>query len=273
MSATVPALPAGAPVDAAARAPGALTRFLPVYRRNFMVWRKLAGPSLVANVADPLITLVAFGYGLGALVPTVAGVRYVEFLAAGALCMSAMMSASFEALYSAFSRMHVQRTWESIMNAPLTLDDVLRAEWLWAATKSLVSSIAIVLVLLALGVSRAPTLALVVPVAVLTGLCFSALALCCNALARNYDFFSYYFTLVLTPMVFVSGVYYPAGALPPWLAALAQWLPLTSAVELARPLVLGQWPARVAVPLAVLIAYTTAGWFLARTLTRRRFRA
>jgi lipooligosaccharide transport system permease protein len=199
-------------------------------------------------------------------------VRYIEFLAAGALCMSAMMTASFEALYSAFSRMHVQRTWESIMNAPLTLDDVLRAEWLWAATKSLISAVAIVLVVLALGISRAPTLPLVIPVALLTGLCFAALGLCFNALARGYDFFSYYFTLVLTPMMFVSGVYYPQDTLPTWLKAIAQWLPLSAAVELARPLMLGEWPPRVALPLALLLAYATGGWFLARTLTRRRFR-
>ena len=42
-------------------------RLVPIYRRNWLVWRKLALPSLVANVADPLITLIAFGYGLGRL--------------------------------------------------------------------------------------------------------------------------------------------------------------------------------------------------------------
>ena len=42
-------------------------RWLPVFRRNLLVWRKLAIPSLVGNIAEPLITLVAFGYGLGAL--------------------------------------------------------------------------------------------------------------------------------------------------------------------------------------------------------------
>ena len=117
-------------------APPRLTvRLLPVMRRHGLVWRKLAAPSLLANVADPLITLVAFGYGLGALLPRVEGVPYVTFLAAGSICMSTMMAASFESLYSAFSRMHVQRTWESQMHAPLLLDDVLAGEWLWAAVR------------------------------------------------------------------------------------------------------------------------------------------
>src|SRR5690606_22896242 len=102
-------------------------RWWPVFLRNLLVWRKLALPSVVANIAEPLIWLVAFGYGLGALVGTVnmpvpggtVAVPYILFLASGSICMSAMNAATFEALYSAFSRMHVQKTWDGIMNAPV----------------------------------------------------------------------------------------------------------------------------------------------------------
>lgn len=252
-------------------APLPTRRLVPVFRRHLLVWRKLALPSLLANVADPLITLVAFGYGLGALLREIDGVPYITFLAAGSICMSTMMAASFESLYSAFSRMHVQRTWESLLNAPLTLDDVLGAEWLWAAAKACLSGLSIVLVALALGVSREPTLVLLLPVIALTGLAFSALGLCVNAVARGYDFFSYWFTLVLTPMSFLSGVFFPVSQLPAWLQAVAQWLPLSAAVELARPLVLGHAPDAVLRPVAVLLTYAVLGFWLAAVLTRRRF--
>ena len=129
-------------------------RWVPVFRRNFLVWRKLAIPSLVGNIAEPLITLVAFGYGLGVLIGAVnlngVAIPYILFLASGSICTSAMNAASFEALYSAFSRMHVQRTWDGIMNAPVRLDDVVFAEMLWAAFKSLFTSVVILLVMLAL---------------------------------------------------------------------------------------------------------------------------
>jgi lipooligosaccharide transport system permease protein len=198
-------------------------------------------------------------------------VPYVTFLAAGSICMSTMMAASFESLYSAFSRMHVQRTWESQMHAPLLLDDVLAGEWLWAAVKGCISGLAIILVALALGVTRSPMLVLVLPVVALTALAFSALGLCCNARAQGYDFFSYYFTLVLTPMTFVSGVFFPVSQLPQWLQAVSAVLPLTAAIELARPLVLGEWPPAVLRPVAVLLAYALGGFWLAAVLTRRRF--
>lgn len=246
-------------------------RFLPIYRRNLLVWRKLAVASILGNVAEPLITLLAFGYGLGSLLPEVDGMRYIVFLAAGSVCMSTAMAASFESLYSAFSRMHVQRTWESILNAPLRLEDVLAAEWLWAASKAVFSGVAIVAVVFALGISREPLLLMVIPVVALTGLAFSAIGLCFNALARGYDFFTYYFTLVMTPMVFLSGVYFPIDRLPEWLAPVASVLPLAAAVELARPLVLGQWPAQPWGPIALLTAYALVGFRVALVLTRRRF--
>ena len=254
-----------------------MMRWWPVFLRNLLVWRKLAIPSLVGNIAEPLMWLVAFGYGLGALVGSVPlgaqEVPYILFLASGSICMSAMNAATFEALYSAFSRMHVQKTWDSIMNAPIGLRDVLLAEMLWAAFKSLFAVTAILLVMLALDISRSPMLLLALPVLLLTGVTFSCIALIFNALAKGYDFFTYYFTLFLTPMMFLSGVFFPRDNLPALLQHISAWLPLTQAVELVRPLFMGRWPGDVLLHLAVLALYAAVAWTIALALTRRRFRA
>ena len=256
-------------------APRISMRWVPVFRRNFLVWRKLAIPSLVGNIAEPLITLVAFGYGLGMLVGQVSlngtAVPYILFLASGSVCSSAMNAASFEALYSAFSRMHVQRTWDGIMNAPVRLDDVVFAEMLWAAFKALFTSVAILGVMLMLGISHSPMLLLALPLLGLVGITFSCIALIFNALAKGYDFFTYYFTLFLTPTMFLSGVFFPRDQLPTVLRHISDWLPLTAAVELVRPLFLGQWPAHGLQHFAVLMVYTIVGFWVALVLTRKRF--
>ncbi|PIW08239.1 MAG: nodulation protein NodJ [Comamonadaceae bacterium CG_4_10_14_3_um_filter_60_75] len=257
------------------RAPEISGRWWPVFLRNWLVWKKLAIPSLVGNIAEPLMWLVAFGYGMGALVGQISvdGVQvpYILFLASGSICMSAMNAASFEALYSAFSRMHVQKTWDGIMNAPVNLDNIVLAEMLWAAFKSLFTVTAILGVMLALGISHSPKLLVAWPVLLGVGITFSCVALIFNALAKGYDFFTYYFTLFLTPMMFLSGIFFPLEQLPEVVRVISNGLPLTNAVALVRPLFMDQWPGDWLRPLAVLAAYAVGGFWLALALTRKRF--
>jgi lipooligosaccharide transport system permease protein len=259
------------------RAPDLAFRWWPVFLRNLLVWRKLAIPSLVGNIAEPLMWLVAFGYGMGALVGEVqlgaTKVPYILFLASGSICMSAMNAASFEALYSAFSRMHVQKTWDGIMNAPVSLDNVVMAEMLWAGFKALFSVTAILCVMLALDISHSPKLLAAWPVLLGVGITFSCIALIFNALAQGYDFFTYYLTLFLTPMMFLSGVFFPREQLPAVLRAFSDWLPLTNAIELVRPMFMDEWPAHPARNALVLLAYTVGAFWVALALTRKRFQA
>lgn len=252
------------------RIPRLSHRFIPVWQRNFLVWRKLATPSILGNLADPLLYMVGLGYGLGALVPQVQGVPYMVFLASGIVCMSTMNTATFEALWSAFSRMQVQRTWDAILNAPIELDDLLLAELTWAASKSVLSGAAILLVIWVFGLSHSWLALWVLPIVFLIGLTFAALGLVITALAPSFDFFMYYFTLFLTPMVLLSGVFFPLEQLPSAVQAAGQLLPLHHAVRLVRPLLLGKLPQGILLHLGVMLAFTAGGFYAALVLTRRR---
>jgi lipooligosaccharide transport system permease protein len=217
-----------------------------------------------------MIYMLGLGYGLGAMLPRVSGVPYITFLAAGTLCFSTMNSASFETMYSGFSRMHVQRTWDAILNAPITLDDVMLAELIWAASKSFLSGAAILLVIWALGLTQTWLVLWVVPLVFLVGLAFAALGLLMTALAPSYDFFMYYFTLFVTPAALISGVFFPLDQLPAGFQRLAHLLPLSHAVELVRPLLLGRVPEDVILHLGVLLIYLALGFHAALVVARRR---
>jgi lipooligosaccharide transport system permease protein len=261
---------AAATVTTFAAFPDLSLRWWPIWRRNYLVWRRLFAQSVFGNIAEPLITLFAFGYGMGSLLPPIDGVRYIVFLASGSICMNAFNAATFESLYSAFTRMHVQKSWEAMMNAPLSLDDVLLAELVWSATKSVFTGVAILAVIFVLGLSREWSMLLVLPLLFLIGLTASALGLLVNAYAKSYDFFTYYFTIIVTPMWFLSGVFFPFAQLPGWVQAAAQWLPLTAAVDLVRPLILGRVPDKPLFDLLILVAYSVAGFWWAVAATRRR---
>lgn len=251
-------------------APRPSRRFIPVWRRNYLVWRKYLFERVLSNIIEPLITLVAFGYGLGSLLPDVGGISYLEFLASGSICMSVMYSAKFESLWGAYSRMDTQKTWAAIMNTPSSIDDIVLGEVAWAGSKALVTGIAMLGVIVALGVSQSPVALLALPVVFLSALTFSAMALIVNSLARGYDTLSNYFVVVVTPMVFLSGVFFPLEQLPGWLRAVAQWLPLAAMVDVVRPLILGRWPEHLLRDLALLLGYGVACYYVALILTRKR---
>ena len=245
-------------------------RFIHVWRRNQLVWRKLALASMIGNLADPMLYMLGFGYGLGRMMPDAFGTSYIAFLAAGTVCSSTMMSASFEAMYSGFSRMHVQKTWEAIMNAPLNLDDVVLGEAVWAASKSLLSGLAVLLVAAVLGLCASSLSLWVIPVIFITGLAFGGLGLIMTALSPSYDFFVYYMTLIITPMMLMSGVFFPTEQLPAAVHFATALLPLSHAVELVRPLMNDTVPASWGLHLCVLLLYAIIAFYLALALTRRR---
>jgi lipooligosaccharide transport system permease protein len=105
------------------------------------------------------------------------------------------------------------------------------------------------------------------------GITFSCMALIFNALAKGYDFFTYYFTLFLTPMMFLSGIFFPRDQLPPVVRAIADWLPLSAAVDLVRPLFLDRWPEQAWRHGLVLLVFSVASFWIALALTRKRFRS
>src|ERR687892_998610 len=143
------------------------TRWLAVWRRNFLVWRKLFAASVLSNLADPLIMLFGLGYGLGALMPPVEGMSYISFFAAGQLCTATMYTASFESMFSGFSRMHGQKTWDAILYAPLIIDDIVLGEVIWAASKAWLSGATILAVLAVFGLANSLWVLLALPAAFL----------------------------------------------------------------------------------------------------------
>ena len=245
-------------------------RSLAIWKRNALVWHKLIGPSLMINFGEPLLYLLGLGYGLGLFIGEMAGMDYLTFLASGIVASSAMTTATFEGLYSVYTRMVPQHTYDAMLATPIEVDDILAGEMFWCATKSLINGVAILAVAAALGAVSGPSALLALPIVFLIGLCFAGPAMVISAISPGYDFFNYYFTLAITPMFILCGVFYPVDALPEPLQAFVQLLPLTHAVALVRPLVAGQPLSNVPLHLVVLFAYAVIGYYIAVVFARRR---
>jgi lipooligosaccharide transport system permease protein len=242
-----------------------------VWHRNLMSWRRYAPAFLVATLGEPLFLLFAVGYGLGRFVPPVDGVPYVAFLLPGLIATNAMYSASFETTFGSFTRMSEQHTYAAILATPCSVADVVAGDILWAATKGALAAFVILLVTTPLGLFTGPLALGLVVVGFLVGLLFGALGLVVTAWSPSYDFFNYYFTLGLGPLIFVFGnVFFPLSSLPPWVAAVAQVLPLSHAVALARAFAGGTLRLAHLGDALWIVVLAMAGFAVAERLIRRR---
>lgn len=227
-------------------------------------------PSAMFNFGEPFIYLLGLGLGLGSFIGEMEGVSYMTFLASGLIASSAMNTATYEGLFSVYTRMVPQQTYEGMLATSLEVDDIVAGEMLWCATKGLMSSSAILIVGLLIGAIHHWQAVLCIPFFFLIGLCFAGPAIMVSSLAPSYDFFNYYVTLLLTPMFIFCGVFYPVRTLPDFVQPFIQLLPLSHAIALVRPLASGQTPSNVFLHVLVLAAFAALGYYLAVVLVRKR---
>lgn len=210
-------------------------------QRNRDVFLKTWKTNMMPPLLEPLLYIVAIGYGLGMLVDEVDGVSYPRFLAPAILCITMMQSAFFETTYGSFVRMWFQKTWDAVTATPLSLDDVVAGELVWAALKSVINTTLMGIVIAILGLMPWWTLIPMAPLAFVVGLACGGLGMMFSAKVPHIDAFQFGIFLLITPMMLFSGTYFPLAQMPEPAQWIALALPLTHAVALARPLTLGTY--------------------------------
>jgi lipooligosaccharide transport system permease protein len=249
---------------------------LRMVRRNALVYRRTWRGSVFSNFLQPTLYLMAIGVGLGAMidrgrVALPGGVTFLQFLAPGLLAASAMQSAAFESSYPILGKITWHRNYEAIGATPMSIGDILLGELAWMALRLTTIACAFMLVLTAFGVPRSPMALLAIPVAVLTGLAFSAPIIAWAATLKSSANFNVIFRFGITPLFLFSGVFFPITRMPLWAQRVAWCTPLFHGVELARGLVLNTiespvWVVHVGYLVAMCLVGTLAGL---RTLRRR----
>ncbi len=241
-----------------------------VWQRNADVWLSFYKASLVGILGEPLLYLLALGVGLGRFITEIEGVSYVEFIAPGLVISAAMYAAAFECTFGSFTRMSVQKTYDAIVVTPINIEEVAAGDILWGATKSTLSGLAMLLILTIFGVIHSPW-ALTLPLLVaLVGLAFASLSMFASTLAYSYEFFSYFFTLVIAPMFLFSGIFFPLSGLPVWVHYISWIFPTTHAVNISRALTLGRLTFPLISDLVWLVIFSLIFFTLAVNNTRRR---
>ncbi len=219
------------------------TRLWRVWARNAMVYMRTWKVNFIPPLAEPVLYIMAFGAGLGAMVGSVhvdgREVGYTAYIAPGLLAASVMWQSFYENTYASFVRMYYQKTFDAMLATPLSLEDVITAEILWGATKAVAGTILMGAVLAGFGLVPPGNGLWLIPLALVGGLAFGASAMWITAVTPTIEMFNLPIFLFITPMFLFSGAFFPVDGLPAWAGMLAQVLPLYHLTQACRAVCLG----------------------------------
>lgn len=241
-----------------------------VWQRNFDVWRKKYTASLTGSLGEPILFLFAMGFGLGSLISPIEGASYIEFIAPGLIGSGVMYGATFECTFGSYTRIAVQKTYDAIRVTPVSLEEVTAGDILWGATRGMMAGIAFIIVMLIFGLIKSPLACFLPALMLIEAVGFASLAMLFSSKAPSYDFFSYYFTLIISPMFLFSGIFFPLNTMPLWVQTIAWFTPLTHFINLSRALVLGNLTGGLMIDFIWLLMFTTITLSLAIRGVRNR---
>jgi lipooligosaccharide transport system permease protein len=229
-------------------------------------WRSTTFSSTV----EPTIFLLAFGFGFGSLVSTVAGLPYVEFVGTGVVATAVLFSSVFPAMFSSFVKREFQRTYDAILAAPVDTEELVTGEALWIALRAGVYGNVPLAVAMVFGLDPSPGMLVVPAIAFVTGFGWACFGITIAAILKSIDNFGYVTSSVITPLFLVAGTFFPLDQLPDWAQALAQLNPLHHCVELVRHAVFGFEGWEDVGHAGALLLFGVVMWRLAINRSERR---
>jgi len=242
-----------------------------VWRRNWDAFLRTYRVNFIPPFVEPVLYLLALGFGLGTYIEAVDGIPYPVFIAPALVSISVMYSAFFECTYSSFVRMYYQKTFDAIIATPVSIDEVIAGEMLWGATRGMIYATLMLPVLLLFGVVAMPSSLLLIPFAYLAGLLFAGIAMCFTAITPSIDALNYPSFLFITPMFLFSGTFFPLDLLPQPIQYFAlAVLPLTHVVAINRAITLSAFSPLNLFSLAWIAVAAAFFFVLAIRLMRRR---
>lgn len=255
---------------AAHRRPSLPTRLFSVWFRHVRVYSRHIISNALPPFLEPLIFLVGIGLGLGQYINQMDGFPYLEFLGSGLLMTAAMFTAAFECTFATYIRLEFDKVYDGMLAAPITANNLLVGEMLWAGTKGFVFSFSVMIIVVAFGVLPLPGVLIAPFVGFLTGTMFAALGFLITSFVTSINHFNFFFSGLISPMFFFSGVVFPVENLPAVVRPISEVLPLTHSVRITRGFALGNIEPIMLLDLAYIVVFTFAvGWIAIHRLKKK----
>lgn len=238
--------------------------------REWWGFRRVWLAPTFGSVFEPLLYLVAFGYGFGALVTDVAGIRYLDYMATGAAAIAVLFTSSLGPAINGFFRRTATHLYDALLGTPIGVPEIVTAEAIWIGLRAAAVTVVTVVVAAAFGVHLVATVVLVPLIGWLAGFAFACLFAGFGARLHSPQQIPFIVSAVFLPIFLVSWVFFPMDDAPAWLQWPSLINPMTHLVALFRAAALGVGtPAEVSTGIAVLLATAVLSWMLAVRWLRR----
>jgi lipooligosaccharide transport system permease protein len=249
-------------------------RFRHVWIRNLVTYRRIWRINFLVPLLEPAFYILAFGLGFSGLIGGVdyAGqhLTYTRFMAPALVATACMWNAFFETTYASFVRMYYQNTFDGILATPVSLEEMIVAEIVWAASKAAAAVAVMLTVLIPMGYAHFPGALMCIPLAFGAGLAFGAIGMFFTGIIPTIDMFNLPIFLFLTPMFLFSGTFFPMSGIPGWAGFFALIFPLYHLVELTRYCCIGIMESNPVFNLLYLAVFTAVFGYLGLRAMKRR---
>ena len=202
--------------------------------RHWAIYKKDFLSNILPSVVDPALFILVFGYWLGSYVAEIEGKSYLRFMAPGLAATTALFTAFFESSYGFYVRMNFENIFKALLTTPIGPNEILCGEFLWVGFKGMIMATGVTIVLLLFGVVELKFCWLIPVMGTLVGVSCGAIGLIATAFVKNINQFQTVYALLISPMFFMSGVFFPVSQMPAPLQALCWLSPLFHGVRLSQ---------------------------------------
>ena len=264
MTASTPAVVTAGQADTAAPPGFRWDAVAALFNREWRVFRRVWAAPMFGSAVEPVIYLLAFGFGFGALVSEVAGLPYLDFMATGSAAISVLFTGMFPGLINGYFRRKENHLYDGLIAAPITVSELVTGEAAWTGVRcAMVSAITLVVAAL-FGVSLSLTVVLAPVIGFVGGFGFACLGAAFAARLRSTHQFDFVIAGIVVPMFVVAGTFFPIDVAPAWLRYPAMINPLTHVTDLFRAVAFqSATAAEIATSLAVVAVFTALAWWIA----------
>lgn len=240
-----------------------------VISRDATVFSRYWRSTTFSSIVQPLVYLLAFGFGIGNLVSRVGGLDYKQYVGTGMVATAILFSSIFPGMFSSFVRRTFQRTYDAMLATPLSVEELVTAEAVTLGLRSGAYGCAPLIVSVAFGLRPGFGFLLVPLIGFVTGFGFALAGIYISAVAKSIDNFGYVTSAVITPLFLLAGTFFPLTSFPRGVEIAISVNPLHHCVELVRDAVLHLHPLADLGHFGVLVLFAAIAWMFATRRMRK----